>query len=183
MLLLGGWGLAGLSGGAEVMVELIYPDEYADAGWILRLLTIGMWFGVVMQGTRSIALVASGNLRRTTLVTIAKLLGMLIFMPIGYQVAQFPGAITGYVLADVCRYAVAVWMSAPLHLSAWRVEVYLTCWVAISAYVGLTCAQFVKSMEMSVLWQCVAVFLSVSLLWSVEMARVLRNIRARLRRQ
>lgn len=168
LMVVGGWGLSGLIGGGEQVVNLLYRSEYADAGWMVRMLAFGLWFGGVLCGARGCALVATGGLRKNTVATLVKLLSMLVLMPIGYIFAGFAGAIAGYVLSDLCKLAGSMWVSSSLNLNAWRNELRLTACLALSALAGWSCAQAAKSASLSLVWQCSAVFVAVTLVWSVE---------------
>jgi O-antigen/teichoic acid export membrane protein len=182
VMVVGGWGLAGVIGGGDLAVQLLYRDEYSDAGWITQILASGLWFGAVLHGSRSSALISSGKLRRNTVVMVAKLVSMLVLMPIGWLLAEFPGAVIGFALADVCKYVTSMVVCAPLRLDAWRAEFRLTSWVALSAVVGWGSAQVAGWLGMSLVWQCTAVFLAVSLVWWNEMLPVLRGARLNLSR-
>ena len=168
LMVVGGWGLSGLIGGGEQAVNLLYNPEYSDAGWMVRMLAVGLWFGGILHGARGSALVATGGLRQNTVATVAKLLSMLALMPIGYSWAGFAGAIAGYALSDVCKLAACAWVSSSLNLNAWRNEVRFTAWLALSAFAGWSSAQAAKSASLSLVWQCSAVFVVVTLVWSVE---------------
>jgi hypothetical protein len=113
---------------------------------------------------------------------VAKLVAGLVLMPIGYMLGGFPWAIIGFALADVCKYLVAMLVSAPLRLDAWRAELRLTLWVAISAAVGWGSAQVVGLLGVPLVGQCIAVFLGVTLVWWNEMLPVLRGARRNLLR-
>ena len=168
LMVVGGWGLSGLIGGGEQAVNLLYESEYSDAGWMVRMLAVGLWFGGILHGARGSALVATGGLSKNTVATVAKLLSMLALMPIGYSWGGFAGAIAGYVLSDLCKLAACMWVSSSLNLNAWRNELRLTIWLALSAFGGWSCAQAAKSASLSLVWQCSAVFVAVTLIWSVE---------------
>ena len=183
VMVVGGWGLAGVLGGGDLAVQLLYRDEYSDAGWITQILAVGLWFGAVLHGARSSALVSCGKLRRNTLVMVAKLVSGLVLMPVGYMLGGFPWAIVGFALADVFKYLVALLVSAPLRLDAWRAELRLTLWVAMSAAVGWGSAQVVGLLGMPLIGQCVAVFFGVTLVWWNEMLPVLRGARRNLLRE
>lgn len=182
LLILGGWSLAGACGGGQVAVSLIYPDDYLDAGWILQLLAMGLWFGVILQGHRKVALMASGLLSRTILISFGKLLSMLVMVPLGFAVSGFPGAVLGYAASDVCQYLVSVWASASIRLNATKEDMRMTIWMGLSALAGWIAARSAESLGLSVLAQCIAVAIVVSLAWAPLAMPMARIVLGRFRR-
>ena len=65
LLVLGGWATAGLVGGGPTVVRLFYDNRYEEAGWMLQIVAMGSWFGVLLENTNGAALLARGLARWT----------------------------------------------------------------------------------------------------------------------
>lgn len=105
-----------LAGGAIVtamiacgpfLVAILYDERYREAGWMLQILSAGSWFRMLEAAT-SAALLAKARVRWLAAGNAAKLAGLFLFIPIGYSVAGFPGALVGLAIADCLKYAVSV---------------------------------------------------------------------------
>jgi O-antigen/teichoic acid export membrane protein len=108
MLVAGGVCATGMIGVGPPLVTLLYNRHYENAGWMLQLLAVSAWLQV-MQITSGAALLAMGATRWVAAGNVAKLSGMVIFIPLGYRLAGFPGAIGGIIASDLLKYAVSAW--------------------------------------------------------------------------
>ncbi len=105
LLVTSAWLMSGFLGGGPVMAELLYDRRYSEAGLVISILSIGSFVALVGGTTRS-ALLALGESRAVALSSLGKLLGMFLFLPLGYALFGFSGAMIGLSLAEVCQYAV-----------------------------------------------------------------------------
>jgi hypothetical protein len=71
-------------------VGLLYGPAYHEAGWILQFLAVGAWFQM-LEGTAGASLLALGQARSLLLTNGARLLGFLIFVPLGCWVGKLLG--------------------------------------------------------------------------------------------
>src|SRR5207249_921964 len=83
ILILAGWMIAGLGGGGDAVVRLLYDQRYAEAGWVTRVLALGSWFAL-LEATYGAVLLARGQAQWIAASSAGKLVGMLIFIPLGY---------------------------------------------------------------------------------------------------
>ncbi len=102
---LGGLGVACLAASGPALIETLYDPRYAEAGWILQLLAIGAWIHILEVPSGS-ALLALGLPRWLAAGNALKLVGILAFVPLGFWLYGFPGAIGGFVASETFRYAV-----------------------------------------------------------------------------
>jgi len=171
ILWLGGWSLAGLCGGGEAAIALLYKEDYADAGWILQWISAGAWFGSVMKGNRTPALVALGMPRLVSYASLVKLIGMLVLIPIGFEAAGFYGAVVGYALSDVLPYISAVWSCRRVGLGAVGVDLRFSLWFAATSAACWGVVQWMAAPDPATgvglaPWiQCLVVFGVDTLLW------------------
>ena len=177
IFLLGGWGLSGLCGGGAAAISLLYSADYAGAGWILQWLAGGAWFGAVLKGSRGSALVAMGLPRLASYTSLAKLIGMVVLIPVGFEVGGFPGAVVGYALSDVLPYVAAVWACRQVGLGALGVDVRFSLWFAVTSFAGWSLVQVLSSWGCAPWLQCLGVFCVDSLLWAPLLLPMWRQVR------
>jgi O-antigen/teichoic acid export membrane protein len=183
LLLVAGWSLAGLVGGGDTAVRLLYDERYAGAGWILQVLSLGSWF-YVLEATMGAGLLAKGQPRMVAAAGMGKLLGMAILIPLGYSLAGFVGALYGFVASELFRYVVSVWAGRRHGLKAANQDAVLTVMVAISGAAGWAAAIGARELGLNVVLETLGVFLVVSAFWTplfVSMARKWRQGRTPFR--
>jgi O-antigen/teichoic acid export membrane protein len=109
MVLLGAVGISALIGSGPALVRVLYRPVYWEAGWILQLLAVTAWFQI-LECTNGSALLAQGAAHWVATGNAAKLLGMIVLIPLGYFLAKhsgvnpFAGAILGVVAAESLKY-------------------------------------------------------------------------------
>lgn len=177
VLLLSGWAIAGLAGGGEAAVRLLYDQRYAQAGWIVQILALASWF-TVLESTNGAVLLARGESHWTAASSGAKLLGMLALIPLGYVLGGFTGAVAGLALSEVLRYAVSAVAVTRAGLRGWPQELRLTAWVFASAAAGWFCARLAEDAGFSRQVVALLVFVVVSLAWVPLALGLLAQLRA-----
>lgn len=126
MLLLGAaLGLASFVAIADLIVQLLYDDRYSQAGAILPLLLIGVWFSVlctindsIMLGTSRPAFPAASS--------GAKLLFYFAAIPITFYFYGFMMAVLVLSAGEVVRYVVLWTFSRRQHLGFGRDDLVLS---------------------------------------------------------
>ena len=165
VLIVAGWSLSGLMAGGQIGIDLLWDDRYADAGWVLRLLSVGAWF-TIQEETNRAALLAQGKADKLALHTTGKLLAMVILIPLGFHVAGFHGAVAGYALTEVSKYAVSVFTIARAGLSNWRRDCGLSLVVAAAAVIGSFAGETVRSFTDNTLLSAITVFIVATAVWA-----------------
>ncbi|HED54003.1 MAG TPA: polysaccharide biosynthesis protein [Phycisphaerales bacterium] len=129
--ILTGTGLAasGLYATGPWLVGLLYLPQFQAAGWMLRLLAVGM-LARVLSETSKAALLAIGHSREVALGQAMKIVGFTIAAPIGYHLGGMVGFVAAIPIAEACRY-----LSISL-LATWRGLRVLpgdleTCWLTV----------------------------------------------------
>ncbi len=181
IMLLSGFGFAMCCGAASAGVDWVYPSEYEDAAWMLQLLAAGAWFGYALQGAHGVALLALGHPRLVARTSVAKLVGMVVLIPVGYRYAGFPGAVAAYAGTDVLRYATMVVATHGIGIRALATDLRLTTFFAVTAAAGWFAQQFVETAGGSALLRCVVAGGVVTALWAPLLVPAVREIRGRLR--
>jgi O-antigen/teichoic acid export membrane protein len=184
---LGGLGVACLAASGPPLIEMLYDPRYADAGWILQLLAIGAWFHLIQIPSGS-ALLALGMPRWLAAGNATKLVGILAFVPLGYWLYGFPGAIGGFVASEVPRYAVCAAGAHRQGLPCIGGDLLASALVAVAAACGLYASFAIGQTGGGTLERLVGGVLAASLAWLPvsyvlmrrEVARLAGDLRLRM---
>jgi O-antigen/teichoic acid export membrane protein len=179
-LVLSGWALSGLIGGGQAAVALVYEGEYEAGGWMLQLLAMGSWFATPDQ-TNAYVNLASGRPRWLAAANFGKLVGMVLLIPVGYTLAGFPGALTGFACAELFRYAVSTTGVYRHGLRTMKQDLKISAVVLAASVAGRYTVIFLHDYGVHVALQCLAVFAVVSLVWMPWLWPYLTEVRSRLR--
>ncbi len=99
------WGLAVLG---QPFVRLVYPADYAEAGWMLQILAMGA-VGTVVTMTAERVTLARGDSFRATIVQAIRAVMLIGGMVIGFHIAGTTGVLIGVAAARLLDYPVVVW--------------------------------------------------------------------------
>jgi O-antigen/teichoic acid export membrane protein len=180
LLILGGWAAAGLIGGGPTIIRLLYDSRYWEAGWMIQILSAGLWFGVVLGGTYGAVVLAVGRSDWTAAMAFSKFMGMVAFIPLGYWAGGFPGAVGGLAISELVRYGVAVHGATRLGFDERRKDLRISVRVAIAALAGWSAVAWLTEVGISqVVVHALVVFVVVTAFW----ARPLIVLVARVRRK
>lgn len=103
VLVLGGLVCSLMLGGGPTIIDFLYPDEYAAAGWMVQLLAIATWFNT-LEVTIEAATLARGDSRTVAVTNAIKIAIMAAMIAVGYVLFGVPGAIAGFALSEVPRW-------------------------------------------------------------------------------
>jgi O-antigen/teichoic acid export membrane protein len=180
LIILGGWAAAGFIGGGPTIVRLLYDSRYWEAGWMLQILSAGLWFGIVLGGTHGAVVLAVGRSDWTAAMAFSKVLGMAAFVPLGYWVGGFPGAVVGLGVSEVVRYVVSVLGAVTMGFDDRRNDLRLTVRVGIAALVAYSAVAWLSEFGITnVALHALVVFVLVTAFW----ARALMVLLGRVRRK
>jgi O-antigen/teichoic acid export membrane protein len=174
-----GWVLSGMVAGGPTIISILYPSGFAPAGWMLSVLSAGSWFGVMEAGNGT-ALLAQGKGHLMAASSVAKLIGMVILIPLGYVIAGFPGAVTGFAASEVVRYVVSTALGRRVGLRTLRQDAGHTLLVLASSAAGWASARSSTAQGWPVLVEAGVVFIAVTAVWLPwSLPPVLRHLRSR----
>lgn len=179
-LLLAGWMSAGLIAGGQAAVTLLYDERYHAAGWMVRTLACGAWF-FALEATNGAALLACDRPKWVAFSNGAKLVAMIVSIPIGYAHFGFPGAVACYAGSDLFKWIVSAIGIGKIDLTAWPRDLVYTCWTAVTAVLGALAASRIEDAHVGRIWPAVGVFVVVSLVWAPFVALELSRLRGRTR--
>jgi O-antigen/teichoic acid export membrane protein len=136
----GGFAAALIAAG-QLLILGLFPPHAADAGWMLQLLSLGAVFGV-LENLNTTALLALGEPKWSALANLAKVAGIVVLIPLGWSLYDFPGAIAGFAAADVLKYAIAVVGAARHGIALIANDLLLLAAVAVTAAFGYALAPY-----------------------------------------
>lgn len=158
--------LACLCGAGPAAIGFLFRAEFADAGWMVQIMAIGCWIGVVMDGPRMWLLIASGHNRWSSLAAGFKLAGLVVLLPLGYHLGGFPGALAGYAASDIVKYAASLWGCSKIGLLDVRSDVMVTGWFLGTSAVAWGVRHGVMTATGSHFVSGLVVLLVVTAMWS-----------------
>jgi hypothetical protein len=164
MLVFAGWVLSGFIAGGSAIIDILYDDRYISAGWIVQMVSLGCWFSIVevLYGS---ALLSTGRSGWVAAATMTKFLSMLVLIPLGHSVLQFPGAVAGMVAADFLKMLVAYVGAPRAGIRGWPGELALSGLVGLAALFGGAVDAGIAWLDGHVVLRAAGVFVSVSLVW------------------
>jgi O-antigen/teichoic acid export membrane protein len=174
-LIAAGWLSACMLSGGPTLIRFLYDDRALDAGWMVQLLSLGTWL-LALENTNGCALLACGKAKWVAAGSGAKVLGMFVFIPLGMTLYGFPGAVFGFALSELCRYAVSLAGTTRIKLQGYRQDGLLSCAVALSTACGLVVAGLMSALSANrglhqARWvyflDGAAIFVTVSMCWAV----------------
>lgn len=171
LLVLGGWPTAGLLAGGRTVMLLLYEPTYEDAGWMMQVLAAGFWFNI-LEATTSAAVLAYGRSVYVTAGNAAKLVGMLVLIPLGYRYGGFVGALVGYAASEIPRYATSAIAATTLGLRVWKQDLGFTLLFALSSAAGWFAGRAADAAGLPIAVAALIVFVVVTLAWTPVMWRV-----------
>jgi len=177
-LVVSAWMLAGVCGGGQVAVDLLWDERYADAGWMTQLLALAAWFGV-LELTNGAALLARGEAQWVAAGNAGKLAGMVLLIPVGFHFDGFRGAVLGLVASEAVRYLVSAAAVARVGLRGWPRDLRLTLWLLATAGLAWQAARLGQRWHWPPVATSALVFVVATLTWSPLLAPVARNLRRR----
>lgn len=169
--IIAGWAFAGLIAGGPTAVELLYDPRYHEAGWAVQALAIGGW-PLIVGNTYGVALFASGVPKWVSLGAFFKVVGMAVFIPLGFWLgdtyfdgAGFQGAVLGFSASELLRYLVAMGSCAALGLKGWGQDVKLTLLIALSGTLGGALEYWMRAGEHNVVLRSAIIAVFVTVFW------------------
>jgi len=136
LLLLGGAGISFMILLGPAVIRVLYDQRYQAAGWILQLLAVGAWFQVLAT-TDGDALLALGQPKWIAACNVAKVVAMLVLLPVGFHFFGPAGALAGMSLAELPKYLVVAGRARRCGLPGWGVELGMTAAIAVCGAAAL----------------------------------------------
>ncbi len=160
----GGVICGGLLASGPTLVALLYDDRYLEAGWILQALTLGTWLNL-LETTYGAAHLATARVQWVAASSFGKVVGIVVFVIVGYRLLGFEGAVLGYSLSEAVRYVVLATGGRVMGLPGLGQDLFLSGLVAVSALAGHAAGAGLASLGYGVFLQVLAIGSVVGLVW------------------
>ena len=131
LYLVGGYLIAGMMATGVPVIDFLYLPRWIEAGWMLQLVAIGMWFSI-MEAPSESALLAMGHSKWMALGNLSKVIGIAVLVPIGFHYLAFPGAVLGLALSNAVKYLTVAVAARSHDLPVLRHDFLFSVWVAIT---------------------------------------------------
>ena len=162
------------------MVRLLYDSRYHDAGWMLQILSAGVWFGAVLGTTYGSVVLAIGRSDWIAVMSFSKVVGMAILVPLGFTFWGFPGAVIGLSASELFRYAATVLVAGRMGFNGRLDDLKFSLWIALSALAGWSAVAWLDQQgQTNVVLHTLVVFVVVTAFW----VRPLRSLLGRVLRR
>jgi O-antigen/teichoic acid export membrane protein len=133
----------------------LYGDAYHGAAWMLPFVAVGAWFKM-LEATTGASLMTLGQTRSVMLSNASRLVGVMIFVPLGFWLGRqaglaseldplgggFVGMLLGFVVADFVRYLIVVWMARLNGMSAVKYDIALAFVVVVVSVLAAQAGQY-----------------------------------------
>ena len=136
LLVAGGTVISALTLGGPLAAQILFPAKYQDAGWIMQIVAVGMWFQA-LETINGSALLAAGVPKWLALSNFVKIALIAVVLPISYKHWGFAGALVGMSLVEFPKYLIEAVRVRRLGLSGWGIELGLTFAVLLCAAAAL----------------------------------------------
>ncbi|MCA9528625.1 MAG: oligosaccharide flippase family protein [Myxococcales bacterium] len=165
LLVIGGWISAGIVAGGPTIVRMLYSPEYYAAGWMLQILATGVWFGIACEQTNMAGILALGESRWTAVSAASKLIGLVVFIPVGWHLAGFPGAVAGFAVGDLVRYGVSAYAASRLGLRGYVQDAKIALRGAVSIVLCELALRMLTMWVDFVVLDAVVIFVVTTIVW------------------
>jgi O-antigen/teichoic acid export membrane protein len=117
------------------LIEGLYDERYHQAGWMLCIVGGGSVFLTLQSSLRDV-LLALGHSKDISFGNIAKLLCILVFLPIGHHFFGMVGMLIGVVAADLGKYLYFVYSARKQGLRVLKQDLALLGCAICAALIG-----------------------------------------------
>jgi O-antigen/teichoic acid export membrane protein len=168
VVLFAGWTSAILISSGAALMHTLYDERYAASGWIVQFLAGGLWFSSLSQMNHT-ALLAVGDSRWCAALNAYKLFGLAVFIPTGWLLWEFPGAVAAISAAEIIRYSASIIAMKKHGVPVWRIDFRYTAFVIATTGGGLFLAGWLQDLS----WATPLIFIvtasAVSVAWAPEL--------------
>jgi O-antigen/teichoic acid export membrane protein len=117
------------------IVDFLYPDKYADAGWMLQILAIRVAFACTLPAAVS-CLLAIGDSKSVFAGNLGKTAAILVGIPLGWHYGQMHGVVWVIALSELGSLPILWWRMARHGLLWLPREALAAAFVALGAAAG-----------------------------------------------
>jgi O-antigen/teichoic acid export membrane protein len=141
-LLMCGCVAACLVAGGPTLIRLLYDSKADDAGWIIQTLAGGIWL-LVLADSNVDALLAMGAPKWIAAGNAAKLIALVVLIPVGFRLFRFPGAVAGIAGSEAAKYLVSLIGTRRHKLAGLAQDIQMSVIVVVTSLIGLSVATWI----------------------------------------
>jgi O-antigen/teichoic acid export membrane protein len=138
-----GWLTACLVSGGPSLIRFLYDERAAFAGTILQVLSVGTWF-LSLEMSNGSALLAEGKPKWVAAGSAAKLVAMVVLIPLGMATHGFLGAVAGFAASELFRYVVSLVGASRSRLRGYRQDLVASILIAATSLLGFVTRALVR---------------------------------------
>ena len=154
-----------LCGGGAAVLDLLYEDDFAAGGWILQIFAVYAWIDCCLLTPRLQVVLAMGQPRWSAAANFTKVVTMIALIWLGYEQFGFPGAVTGYALAELPRYAVTLYACCNVGVLRPGSDLILMLWFAAVSAATLFIDMALAAYGYNSLVRCLAAAVLPAIVW------------------
>ena len=166
-----------LAGAGVALMELLYTEEFSQGGWMMQVLACGAWFHAALGFPRIQAAISKAKPKYSAIAQWMMIVSMAIFIPLGDMAIGFPGAVCGFAIAQVARYATAITLSKRLGIHALRQDLLLTLLMAAAASTCYLFEGYLRELGANAFARCFLTGCITLVFWAPLSVRALRDFR------
>ena len=172
-LILGGCATACLVSAGPTLIHLLYEPRAENAGWIIQVIGSGVWL-LSLESANGVALLALGQPKWLAAGNAAKLVGMVLLIPLGYSSFGFPGAVVALAGTELLHYAATTVGAYRRRVACLSQDARFSGLVLLTIALGLAVAHFVppaihalglRPAKLGTLLELVAITTCASAIW------------------
>jgi O-antigen/teichoic acid export membrane protein len=141
-VILAGCATACLVSAGPTLIHLLYEAKAEKAGWIIQMLASGVWL-LSLEAANSIALLALGQPKWMAAGNAAKLVGMVLLIPLGYSTFGFPGAVAALASTELLHYTATAVGAHRRKVACVSQDLWFTGLVLLTTAAGLAVARWI----------------------------------------
>jgi O-antigen/teichoic acid export membrane protein len=125
-----GWLFSCLLAGGPALVRLLYDQRALEAGPLIQLLAVGYWVSTLESANGSV-LLALGKPKGVAMGQVAKLVSMIVLLPLAAHFYDFWGIVLALSLTEVARYVANMLACNALRFRPLRLDLTFTLGTAL----------------------------------------------------
>ena len=179
-----GWLFSCLVAGGPALVHLLYDHRAVEAGPLIQLLACGYWISSLESANGSVQL-ALGKPKGVAMGQVAKVVSMIVLLPLGAYYYDFWGTVLALSLTEVARYVVSIKACNALGFRPLRLDLFASLGTALFSGVGLLVREgylripmHPASGRLDAFLEGLVIFLALSAVWAAAFLLVRRRAHA-----
>lgn len=176
--IISGWAVCGLIAVAPFIIRTFWTEPYWGAAPMVQIILLGIYPGVILVGSNNAALLAMGHSRLTAGTSMAKLIAMIIFTPIGYMLFGMFGLLAGLALSEFCRYIASVIACKKHSLSDTGHDVSMGLRVITIVIITYILSDIMENSDVDTIYRLIILATTVTVAWLGPLLLILKKIRS-----